>query len=266
MPNSPTAAPAGSAVATYSIIIPAYNEADFLPHTLDTLLDAMDTLVSEHAKHGEVIVVDNNSTDQTSAVANNHPLAMDRLVVVFEAVNQISKSRNAGASAANTEQLIFVDADTSVSAKLILAALNALNDGVVGGGARVEIDIAHRGGEFATGLWNKFAGFAKYAAGCFLFCRKDAFDAVGGFSEKVYASEEIWLTRGLKKWGKLKGRSFVVLDLSVVTSARKLEWLSTFAMLKQMAVIMFFPFALKHKRFCSAWYQRPDKQVVSKQL
>ncbi|MGR8949039.1 MAG: glycosyltransferase [Gammaproteobacteria bacterium] len=253
--------------ADYSLIVPAFNEAEYLTETLDSLARAIGVVAAEHGFQGEVIVVDNNSTDGTSEVAGGHPLAADCLRVVFEPINQISKARNVGASVACSQNLIFVDADTSIEPVLIVDALHSLNSAAVGGGARIKIDVAHRGGEFATGVWNKFAGFAKYAAGCFLFCRKDAFDAVGGFSEKVYASEEIWLTRALKKWGKANGLHFVVLDDYVITSGRKLAWLSTFAMVKQVAVITLFPFALKYKRFCGAWYQRPQKkQAVRKQV
>ena len=44
---------------SYSIIIPAYNEEKWLARTLPYLKEAMDMLEVS----GEVIVVDNNSTD-----------------------------------------------------------------------------------------------------------------------------------------------------------------------------------------------------------
>lgn len=240
----------------YSIIIPAFNEAAFLTRTLDAVARAMQ---GSGRESGEVIVVDNNSSDDTVVVAQGHRALAHCLQVVHEPVNQISRARNCGAAHARSNLLLFIDADTSINAVLLEAALVALsNEDVVGGGALLEIDRRHRVGDFATGVWNRFARWAKYAAGCFVFCRKDAFDEVGGFSEKVYASEEIWLARALKKFAKPIGAEFIVLEHHAVTSARKLEWLSTFAMLKQILVITLFPFALKHKRFCSAWYQRPD--------
>ena len=241
--------------------MPAYNEADYLPKTLDVLAEITVEIAREKERFAEIIVVDNNSSDDTARIAKEHPLAGSSLKLVFEPKNQISRSRNAGAAAASTDSLIFVDADTLISAQLLGAALDALNAGAVGGGARINIDVEHRGGKFVTGLWNRFAAWAKYAAGCFVFCRRDAFEAVGGFSEEVYASEEIWLTRALKRWGKQRAMKFLVLPHSVMTSGRKLEWLSGYAMAKQVIVIMFFPFALRYRRFCGAWYQRPDKPV-----
>jgi len=245
-------------VPDYSVIIPAFNEAQFLPKTLDALASAMDSLELAFNLRGEVIVVNNNSSDDTAGVAQQHKGLRGRLSIVDESENQISKARNRGAAVAKSVRLIFVDADTNMTSSLLHGAIAALNTGAVAGGTLIAIDIKHAGGQLATTLWNQFAKVAKYAAGCFVFCRKDAFDAVGGFSEKVYASEEIWLARALKKWGKPRGHGFVVLEEHIVTSARKLEWLSTFAMFRQMFVIVLFPFALKYKRFCNAWYKRPE--------
>ena len=59
---------------------------------------------------------------------------------------------------------------------------------------------------------------ARWAAGCFLFCTRAAFEAAGGFDERYYASEEIWLSKALKRAGR-----FVILGTFVTSSARKLE-------------------------------------------
>ncbi|UCD30686.1 MAG: glycosyltransferase, partial [Planctomycetota bacterium] len=48
-------------MVNYSVIIPAYNEEAFLPQTLKALQTAMAALTMK----GEIIVVDNNSTDKT---------------------------------------------------------------------------------------------------------------------------------------------------------------------------------------------------------
>ena len=71
----------------YSIIVPAYYEEAMLDETLQLLKDAMTTIELE----GEIIVTDNNSTDKTAEIAKN---AGARLI--FEAINQISRARNAG--------------------------------------------------------------------------------------------------------------------------------------------------------------------------
>jgi len=235
----------------YSIIVPAYNEAAQLPRTLPAIGAAMAGVDAV----GELIVVNNNSTDRTAEVAREHGAT-----VVFEPVNMIGKARNAGARAASGGSLIFVDADTTPSAELLRAALDALAEpGCVGGGAVVQLDPPM--GWLTTrlaGCWNLLSRLLGYPAGCFVYCRKDAFDEVQGFSEAVYASEEIWLARRLKRWGRaqrprLRTR---VLPTPVVTSSRKMD---NGPKMYGMLLLMFvFPFAVRFKGLCGYWYQRED--------
>ena len=98
----------------YSVIVPAYNEERWLPETLTVLKRAMAAV----DRPAEIVVVDNNSTDETARVAMAHGAR-----VVFEAHNQISRARNTGARAATGAYLIFLDADTLVEAALIGKAL-----------------------------------------------------------------------------------------------------------------------------------------------
>lgn len=49
----------------YSIIIPAYNEEDFIEETLNQLQKAMSTITQK----AEIIVTDNNSTNRTAEIA-----------------------------------------------------------------------------------------------------------------------------------------------------------------------------------------------------
>ena len=59
---------------------------------------------------------------------------------------------------------------------------------------------------------------AGLASGSFLFCTRSAFEVVGGFDERRYASEEVWLSLALRKQGR-----FVILREHVITSGRKLR-------------------------------------------
>ena len=94
----------------YSIVLPAYNEESYLPDTLDSLSRCMAGLPD--AK-GEIIVVDNNSTDRTAAVST-----IQGARVAFEEERGIGKARNRGALEASGELLFFVDADTIVRKNL----------------------------------------------------------------------------------------------------------------------------------------------------
>ena len=76
----------------FSVVIPAYNEESYLPSTIDSLKKAM-TAIPE--LHGELIVVDNHSTDLTAEKARQLGVR-----VVFEKARGIAMARNAGARVA----------------------------------------------------------------------------------------------------------------------------------------------------------------------
>ena len=240
----------------YALIIPAWNEAATLPDTLPKIQAAM-AQVAPAGFEGALIVVNNNSTDATGEVA-----ASLGAEVVFEPVNQIAKARNAGARRAadmGVEAMVFVDADSHPSAELLGAALGLLADEkAVGGGARLVMEpppsLLFR---LVLWLWNLFSGWRGLPAGCFVFCRRDAFEAAEGFPETVYASEEIWLGQKLRAWGRAEGRSLpmvIIQEPPMTTSSRKLDrpWLTG----GRMLVFVFFPWAVRWKKFCGHWYVR----------
>ncbi len=236
---------------TYTVIIPAFNEENFLPATLAALALAM-----EHSgMPGKVIVVDNNSTDATARVGAEHGAQ-----VVFEPVNQISRARNAGAAAADTPYLVFIDADTQVSPQLLGAALDRLASGAVcGGGSTLVFDHTPPRAEVMVRSWTWISKNLGLAAGSFMFCLREGFEDIGGFSEAVYASEEIWFSRKLKRWGREHGLGFEVLDIApVITSARKLEWFSPLRMAIHTLALAFLPFLVRFKSMCGPWYRRPE--------
>jgi glycosyltransferase involved in cell wall biosynthesis len=239
-------------MVAYSVIIPAYNEENYLPRTLDALQAAMAAI----DRPGEIIVVENNSSDATAEIARRRGAR-----VVFEKINQISRARNAGAAHARAEYLLFVDADTLISAELLGRALDNLQqEDCCGGGATVSPD---RPLEFfyQIGLhfWNRLSVRFGMAAGSFVYCRKEGFEAVGGFSQKVYVGEEIWFSINYGKWGKARNQKFKIIDQPpVVTSTRKLDWYSKFHTFTFLLSMMFFPFISRYRFLCRFWYRRPS--------
>ena len=237
---------------SYSVIIPAYNEAEELPSTLRAIRAAMAAQSSE----GELIVVDNNSSDQTAAVA----LANGADRVVPERINQIARARNTGAAESRGQHLIFVDADTRISPNLLAESLRRLESGhQVGGGAVIHFEGPISAvGRFGIGLWERISRLTQTAAGSYLFCRADAFREVGGFDQRLYAGEEVRLSRQLKKWGRAKNLAFQIICTDPAqTSARKLKWYSGPQILGWVCFMMLFPLAVRSRRLCSFWYKRP---------
>ena len=103
-----------------SVVVPAYNEAAFLPATLASLAR------QDYPGGYEVIVVDNASTDDTAAVAARYGAR-----VVREPSPGVCAARQAGTDAARGAVVVSTDADT-VHPPDWLRRLDArLTDGVV---------------------------------------------------------------------------------------------------------------------------------------
>ncbi|MFM1935728.1 MAG: hypothetical protein RI990_687, partial [Planctomycetota bacterium] len=177
-----------------SIVVPAWNEEAVIGQTVGQLR----TIAAEIGVPFEIVVVDDASTDRTAELA----VAAGARVVRVEK-RQIAAVRNAGAAATTAPWLVFVDADTWVPETVLRHALLELGSGAVGGGSRVAFD--GRGHPIAEGFVEAFKVIwysQELAAGCFVFARRDAFEAVGGFDERWFAGEEYWMSKSLRARGR----------------------------------------------------------------
>ena len=225
-----------------SFIIPAYNEEALIEATVKQLQVAAEALGRDY----EIIVVDDASTDETAKVAK----AVGARVVNVDN-RQIAATRNAGAASANGDVFIFVDADTLVPAATLRAALRALDNGAIGGGATIKFrGRISAAGRFAAAMIQLPLFLSGIVGGCFMFMSRGAFEAVGGFDESFFASEEVWLTWALRRRGR-----FVTLNQQVQTSGRKLRQDSAFQLLKKVAILMLKgPAALRKREHLDMWY------------
>lgn len=200
-----------------SIVVPAFNEERLLPQSLASI-HAASAAFTDAGWTTELIVCDNNSSDQTAAIA-----AAAGAVVVGEPINQISRARNAGAARATGDWLLFVDADSFPTRELIADVAAVIRDGrCLAGGSTVRIDLDGLLYDLGLGLWNRVSRTLKWAAGSFIFCETSAFREVGGFTDQLFAAEEINLFRRLKRLARRRGRSIVILHRHpLLTSARK---------------------------------------------
>lgn len=238
----------------YSIIIPAYNEEKLLPGTLEQIIESMSMVGAEK---GEIIVVDNNSTDGTAKVAK-----AKNCKVVHEPFRQIAKARNTGASFARGKYLLFIDADTLIPGPTLIEALRTMQqDGVGGGGSILSFDKTH--GRFWSGkvlpaLWNFISKHFSLFAGSFVFCRADLFFKSKGFPETHFAGEEIIFNKRLKNTCREEGLKIAILQgFPVCSSARKLEWHNDWSILTKVLPLVGLPWLLKSRKSCQFWYERP---------
>src|SRR5216684_3740008 len=106
--------------------------------------------------------------------------------------------------------------------------------GAVGGGCAVRFDGPLPAWAKVLEPWvTGIQRVLRFAAGCFLFCTREAFLAAGGFDERLYGAEEIYMSVALKRQGR-----FVVLKGSVLTSGRKLRAYSGREILGTMGALL----------------------------
>ena len=234
-----------------SIVIPAFNEERMIERCLRSVTDAL-AAESAPGVTSEIIVADNNSTDNTAALAKQAGAQ-----VVFEPINQIGRARNTGAAVATGEWLLFLDADSTLSPELLSDILDVINSGAyVGCGSTLSMPGLPWWAHGILRFWTQMSVLLRWAAGALIVCRRDAFAEVGGFSQELYALEEIDLSKRLWKWGRQRNLEFIILTTHPLdTSPRKISLYSAREIVGQILRVVFNRHrTLTDKRHLSVWY------------
>ena len=205
---------------TISVIIPAFNEENYLLQTLQHLHQAVEHLGIKPNQPVEIIVVDNDSTDRTAEIACDLGA---RVVPVPE--HNIARVRNKGASVASGELIIFLDADTLIPASLLRRIVQLMEEPNCLGGA---VDPDYQPVRFLIRaylrLWRLIGLTLGMAQGALQFCRRDAFFALEGYDESIYMGEDVDFYWRLSKLAKSRGQHVHYLrDVQVVPSCRRFD-------------------------------------------
>ncbi len=170
------AAPAPS----FSVVVPCHDGARYLVRVLDALVALTPAPV-------EIIVVDDASSDDSAEICARYPVQL----VSFPHKRGVASARNAGASRATGDVVVFIDADVVVPRDLIarLAAFFQSEQEIVAASALLDPDFSE-GGFFSEFLNRRMHhGFSHLREGVTTLLtscaavRRDAFDRVGGFDE-----------------------------------------------------------------------------------
>ncbi len=195
---------------TVSVVVPALNEAKYLP-------DLLDSLRRQTIPVAEVLIADSGSADGTAEVC----AAAGARLLPGERKGP-GEGRNRGARAARGDILLFLDADTVAPPDLVASVLAALEDPAVIGGATAFLPRdGTRLDRLLFGFANAYQramtelGFPHNAGYCFFF-RRASFEALGGIREEMLLNE----THDLALRSRALGR-FVFLPVPVRTSMRR---------------------------------------------
>ena len=199
-----------SASCAFSVVIATFNRAGELHRTLQSLA----TLATTRA--WEIVVVDNNSTDNTRAVvtdaAETSPVP---LRYVHEPVQGRSAALNAGIAAARGEIIVTTDDDVRVEPDWldqIGRAFERLRCDYIGGrvlplwGARPPAWLSDRSGPHWAVIAlldygpTPFELTSRMPLGVNMAFRRDAFDRAGGWDTRIGRKAGTLLGQEVREW------------------------------------------------------------------
>ncbi len=235
-----------------SVIVPAFNEEAWLPATLESIRAAAGHLRTRSGVGVEVIVVDNNSTDGTASVTRDLGGT-----VVHEPVQSIGRARNAGARQATGDVLVFIDADVLVPRTLLEAIHATMSDPrCIGGGVDTEHDPQRLLVRLHLRAWRLLAALTPMVQGATQFCRRSAFEQVGGYGEDVWMGEDTDFYRDLRKLARRTGgRVRLIRSLRVRPSSRRFDQWPLWKILIWTNPL-FIAFLRRWKAAWAGWYSR----------
>jgi glycosyltransferase involved in cell wall biosynthesis len=209
--SEPGSAP-GAISPFISVIIPAHNEEEFLPTTLESLK-------RQDYPAYEVIVVANGCKDRTVEVAA--PLCD----VVYDLPQRgLGPARNLGGNEAKGELLVFLDADTILEPKALSIIARQFTRRHAMGTLKGLPDTRNASYKAIYLLKNSIHQLhAHHGSSGVILCWKDHFEAVGGFDAQLYLRENSDLMKKLRKFGRYK----YISETAAVTSMRRYEQTGT---------------------------------------
>lgn len=177
-----------------SIIVPAYQAEKHLEECVRSLLN-------QTYRSVEIIVVDDGSTDGTSAIVSRMANSDDRLHLIAQKNCGVSSARNHGIAASRGSYLMFVDADDWIepfAVESLLAAIKTNSTDVVfcsqyydGSGVlrASETSVPQSARISSSVLLDYQLDFRFIASPCFCLARRTILDCCG-FPEDVFMLED----------------------------------------------------------------------------
>jgi glucosyl-dolichyl phosphate glucuronosyltransferase len=207
-----------------SVVVPTHNRSRLLAKTLESLIDQRAASVRY-----EVLVVDNNSSDDTRGVVETFIQRWTAVRYLFEPRPGVSHARNTGIAAARAPIVAFIDDDVEADAGWVMAIKQAFDRhpdiDCVGG--RIVGHFAEPPPAWFTPFhWGPLAlqeekgplFDADHASGCLatanFACRRAALEEVGGFAPDFFRCQDRELE--LRLWAAGK-RGLFISEIVVTT-------------------------------------------------
>jgi GT2 family glycosyltransferase len=181
----------------FSLIVPVFNKAPYLQRCLASWVEAV-----HNGRDSELIVIDHSSTDGSSAMLRSASLDGGRVMAL--APGTIAAARNFGAAHARGRYLCFIDADCLVPPDYLkrLEALLETSE-ISATGCSVGLPPSPSWVEEVWHRWHKRPrdGYRHWLSAANLTIRRDVFETIGGFDERLVTHEDIDLCRRIRESG-----------------------------------------------------------------
>ena len=102
-----------------SIIVPAYNSEKYIEKCLESL-------INQTYKNIEILIIDNNSTDNTANICNKYVMKNKNIKYLFCETKGASAARNYGIKNSSGEFICFIDADDYIEINYCECLFNAI--------------------------------------------------------------------------------------------------------------------------------------------
>ena len=205
-------------MSSVSIVIPTLNEARTLPRTLRILQRL-------HPQPAEIIIADGGSTDQTLQLAEAmRPCFQTMQIVPCQRAGR-SVQMNAGAVQASGDILCFLHADTTLPDDALRVIRQTLADPKTAAGGFISLMRGPDGTQWLTSFHNYiktyyapllfrphlfFRGARLLFGDQAIFCRREQFFSVGGYTDEMPIMEEADLLIRLVQLGRIRQVNRVV--------------------------------------------------------
>lgn len=186
-----------------SVIIPAHDEEKHIERCIGAIS-------GQSLSPKEIIVVANGCKDRTAQIARELGAK-----VIETSKSGVSYARNMGAKAAKGSILLFIDADTYMSRKMLSRVARSISKGYIGGVCRVKGDSRRLKPRMMWAIANLFNHIYKLPYGL-IFCRADRFFL---FDERRSIGEDAKFLNKLAR----KGKICYITRSYVITSMRRFE-------------------------------------------
>ena len=118
---------------TISVIVPAYNVAQYLPQCVDSIL-------SQDYEDLEVILIDDGSTDASGEICDRYGASDSRVRVIHQKNGGAAAAKNAGLRLATGDYLTFADSDDYLEPEAYGFLMKTLQES---GAVAVQLSLIH---------------------------------------------------------------------------------------------------------------------------